>query len=590
MSTRAFRNAPTEGNTWHPRLLGTRCAIACEHHLAAHAGAEILQGGGNAVDAAVAAVLVEGLVDPHMHTLGGECPILLRMARDGRTVAVNGNTAAPRAATAEGYRARGLAEVPEEGILAAGVPAAFGALIEALRGFGTLRFAQVAAPAIELARGGFPVSAGLLRQERFGLHDLAQKFLAEWPASAALYLPQGRVPEEGSVLRNPALAAVLESLAELERGAPVRDAGLRRVLDGFYRGDIAGEIERYSREREGLLAREDLAGFETYLEDPVSVAFADAVLFKCGPWNQGPAVLQALRILEHFDLAAMAHNGADYIHCVVEAIKLAWADREQFYADPRQVEVPVEALLSREYASLRARLIDPHRAHPEIRPGDPARGRALLPAAQRLGGKAWGRGTVHVDVIDGDGNMVSATPSGGWLESQEVVGALGFPLGNRLMTFYLDPPHHPNLLAPGKRPRTTVSPSLCYRGGRPWMVFGSMGGDQQDQWQLQFFLNRVVFGHTLPQAIEAPKFSSEHFPGFFAPHDFFRNRLRLEPRIREDVRDEIARRGHDIEVGADWSEGFLLAAACDPDTGVLEAGCDPRGAKSQVFSAQALCW
>jgi gamma-glutamyltranspeptidase/glutathione hydrolase len=202
----------------------------------------------------------------------------------------------------------------------------------------------------------------------------------------------------------------------------------------------------------------------------------------------------------------------------------------------------------------------------------------------------WGHGTVHVDVIDSEGNMVAATPSGAWIKSAEVIPALGFPLGNRLMTFYLEPEHHPNRVAPFKRPRTTISPSLALRGDKPWMVFGSMGGDQQDQWQLQFYLNRVLFGMTIQQAIEAPKLSSENFPGFFAPHDRFPNRVRIEPRVGGAVLQELEKLGHDIEVATDWSEGYLLAASYDPDTGVLEAGSDPRGPKGDVFQSSAMCW
>jgi gamma-glutamyltranspeptidase / glutathione hydrolase len=591
MSTRAFRAEPNDGRTFYPRLRGTRGAVACEHYLAADAAADILKGGGNAVDAAVAAVLVEGLVNPQMHTIGGECPMLIRMAGDSHVHAVNGNMAAPERATAQAYRERGLSDVPDRGILAAGVPAAFGALVTALMRFGRLPLAEVAAPATALARDGFAVHCGLVGQAGFGIRDLQDLFRSEWPGSAALYLPDGRLPREGDLFRNPALAAMFDHLATLERKAGGgRTEGLQAVLDGFYRGDVAAEIAAFAEARDGLLARSDLARFETHIEEPVSLDFGDVTLFKCGFWNQGPALLQTLAILENHDLAALGHNSADYLHVLIEALKLAFADREQFYGDPRHVDVPAEALLSKEYGALRAALIDPNRADASLRPGDPRRMGALLPAADRLGGKAWGPGTVHVDVIDSEGNMVAATPSGGWIKSAEVVPALGFPLGNRMMTFYLDPPHHPNLVAPFKRPRTTISPSLAYKGGKPWMVFGSMGGDQQDQWQVQFLLNRVVFGMTIQEAIEAPKLSSEHFPGFFAPHDHFPNRVRIEPRVGEAALRELSRRGHEVEVAIDWTEGYLLAAERDPETGMLEAGCDPRGTKAEIFPAFALCW
>lgn len=592
MSTRAFGTDATERNPYFPRLLGTHGAVACEHYLAAQAGADVLKAGGNAVDAAVAATLVEGLVNPQMHTLGGECPMLIQRAHSGQVIAVNGNTAAPHRATPQAYRQRGLDDVPPEGVLAAGVPAAPGALLTALMHEGRLPLAEVAAPALRLAREGFPVHRGLVAQPRFGLRDLADKFRRHWPGSASLYLPEGEVPAEGALLRNPALADTLEQLVHAEQRAaePHRADRLQAALDAFYSGDIAREIASFVAERDGLLEAADLERFRTEREAPARLDFADTTVFKCGPWNQGPVMLQALAILERFDLAGMGHHSADYLHTLIEAIKLAFADREQYYGDPAQVDVPLEGLLSKDYAAARAALIDPRRADATVRPGDPRRGEALLPAERWLGGASWGAGTVHVDVIDAEGNLCSFTPSGAWLKDNEVIPALGFPLGNRLMTFYLGPAHHPNVVAPYKRPRTTISPSLAWWRRRPWMVFGSMGGDQQDQWMLQFFLNRAVFGMSVQAAIEAPKFSSEHFPGFFAPHDRFPNRVRIEPRVAAGVRDELTRRGHDLEIAGDWTEGYLLCCARDPDTGVLEAGCDPRGGKSEVFPAYALAW
>jgi len=399
------------------------------------------------------------------------------------------------------------------------------------------------------------------------------------------------IAEVGQVIANPALADLLDYLKTEEQvSSGDRKKGLEAVLEAFYRGDPATEIERFSKERNGLLARSDLERFETHFEEPVSMQFADTKVFKCGPWNQGPVMLQALAILESYDLKGMGHNSENYLHWTTEAFKLAFADREQYYGDPMQVDVPMTELLSKDYSLMRAALVDPEKANSELRPGDPKRKLALLPIEERLGGASWGPGTVHVDVIDGDGNMVAFTPSGGWLKSAEVVPPLGFPLGNRLMTFYLKPNHHPNIIAPFKRPRTTISPSLAFRNNTPWMVFGSMGGDQQDQWQCQFFLNRVLFGMSIQEAIEAPKFSSEHFPGFFAPHDRFPNLIRIEPKFSQKILDGLTRRGHQVEVGADWSEGYLAAAARDPVRGVLEVGCDPRGAKGEVFPALALCW
>ena len=589
--SRAFRQNTSQNNTYYPQLFGTQGAIATEHYLATKAGADLLGVGGNAVDAAVGATFVEGVVNPQMFTLGGECPMLVCMAETNHVVSVNGNTSAPERATPEVYLERGLTDVPDEGILSSGVPAALGALVTVLARFGQLTFAEVVTPALNYARKGFPVHTGLYGQERFGIRDLEEKFRNHWSGSAKIYLPHGMVAEVGQVIANPALADLLDYLKTEEQATSGdRKKGLEAVLEAFYRGDPATEIERFSKERNGLLARSDLERFETHFEEPVSMQFADTKVFKCGPWNQGPVMLQALAILESYDLKGMGHNSENYLHWTTEAFKLAFADREQYYGDPMQVDVPMTELLSKDYSLMRAALVDPEKANSELRPGDPKRKLALLPIEERLGGASWGPGTVHVDVIDGDGNMAAFTPSGGWLKSAEVVPPLGFPLGNRLMTFYLKPNHHPNIIAPFKRPRTTISPSLAFRNNTPWMVFGSMGGDQQDQWQCQFFLNRVLFGMSIQEAIEAPKFSSEHFPGFFAPHDRFPNLIRIEPKFSQKILDGLTRRGHQVEVGADWSEGYLAAAARDPVRGVLEAGCDPRGAKGEVFPALALCW
>jgi gamma-glutamyltranspeptidase/glutathione hydrolase len=574
VSKRAYRIAPTGATTFYPRLVGTHGAVATNSYLSANAAVDVLKAGGNAIDAACAATFVEGLVNPQMHTLGGECPILLRAAGSDRVVAVNGNTAAPARATPEEFRRRGLEHVPDEDVLAAGVPAAFGALVTALGRFGTMPLREVMAPAIALAKNGFPVSEGLVKQEKYGLRSLAPKF-ARWPGSARLYLP---VPEPGALLRNEPLARTYDYLA-----------AARDPLDAFYRGEVAAEIERFVRERDGLLAREDLARFETRLEEPVRGEFGGATLYKCGFWSQGPAMLQALAIVKNYDLAAMGPASADYAHLLIETIKLAFADREQYYGDPSRADVPAPILLSDAYGRRRAGLVDMRRASMELRPGDAWKDAALLPPGRRFTPQPWGRGTVHVDVIDAKGGMASFTPSGAWLASAEVVEALGFPLSSRMMTFYLGPPSHPNVVAPGKRPRTTLTPSLAFRGGRPWMSFGTMGGDQQEQWSLQFILYRLAFGMTIQQAIEAPKLSSDHFPGFFAPHDHRPGYVRIEGRWGEGVIAELARRGHEMDVAPDWSEGFLSAAEVHPD-GRLEAGVDPRGAKSEVFPSLAYCW
>jgi len=373
MSRRAYRILPTDATTFHPRLIGTHGAVAANSYLSVNAGVDVLKAGGNAIDAAVAAAFVEGLVNPQMHTLGGECPMLVRPAGERRVYAVNGNMVAPARATPEAFRARGLDDVPDSGILAAGVPAAFGALLTALGRWGTMPLAEVIAPALELARSGFPVSEGLREQHKFGIAAMQERFRREWPGSAKLYLPGGGVPGVGEMFRNEALARTFEHLARA-----------KDPLAAFYQGDIAAEIARFSRERDGFLAREDLASFETRIEAPASLRLGDTELFKTGFWSQGPAELQALALIWQHDLKRIGFGTPDYCHLLIEAMKLAYADREQYYGDPAMARIPSATLLSDSYTRERAKLIDMTRASRELRPGDARRGAALLPGAEKL--------------------------------------------------------------------------------------------------------------------------------------------------------------------------------------------------------------
>lgn len=577
-----------QSSTFGGLILGGRGAIASEHYLSAQAGMDILKAGGNAFDAAVAATFVEGVVNPHMFTLGGECPMVLYVAAANRVVVVNGNTMSPARATLAAYQERGLKLIPPTGVLAAGVPAAISALLEILKRFGSLPLAAIVEPAYLLAKDGFPVHEGLIHLAGFGLKDTHKLFSRQWPGSAAIYLQSGdSVPDVGQILVNEPLAGMLGAFKDVSRNQE-RVAGLGAALDLFYRGDLAEAMVAFVKERDGLLELADFAAFATRFEEPVRADFKDTTVFKCGPWSQGPVFLQILRLLDGFDLAAFGHNSADYIHLWVEAAKLAYADREHYYADPEQVPVPMDALLSEEYNTLRRDLIDKNRADLKLRPGDPRRGQALLPEPEVWQPQSWGQGTVHVAVADQYGNLAAFTPSGGWISGNEVMPALGFPLTTRLQTFYLLE-GHPNVVAPRKRPRTTLSPSLVFKQGRPWMAFGTMGGDQQDQWTSQFFLNRVVFGMSLQEAIEAPKLTCDHFPGTFHPHAAFPGQVRLEGRIPQETAAELARRGHRIVWAPDWSAGYICAVARNPNQ-VLEAGADPRGQKAYAFPATALAW
>jgi len=590
-STRAFRTQSTEQNTQQPRLVGFSGAVASHHYLSALAANNIMMAGGNAVDAGVAAVLVEGVVNPHMHGPAGECPILV--AAPGRQpVSINGNTRSPALATVDNYHQRGFKDMPDEGIYSAGVPASFGALLTALQHFGTVPFHRLVEPAIEAAGSGFAMHAGLHGQEKMGIRALNDKFQQRWTTSAAIYCDSGTPIGIGQRVVNPALAAVYDLLAQRSRTTDTATKSYQTVLDEFYRGSVADAIDRFSRSSDGFLVAEDMANFEIPVEAALRVDMPDKDIsvYKCDSWCKGPAFLQTLKLMQRFDLQRMGHNSADYLHLFTEATNLAYADREQFYADPASHPVPMETLLSDDYTLLRTDLIDMQQTNAGMRPGDPLNMRALLPAEAHVGGSNWGQGTVHVDVVDSSGLMAAFTPSGGWLGSNEVMPELGFPLGNRAMTFYLQPANHPNIAAPQKQPRTTISPSISTRRGEPWLAFGTMGGDQQDQWQLQFFLNVAVFGMSLQQAIEAAKVSSEHFDGFFAPHIRFPRRLRVEDEIERSVVDALLVRGHEIDLAPMWTEGYMNAVSFDAASGQLEAACDPRGSRGDVFPATALAW
>jgi gamma-glutamyltranspeptidase/glutathione hydrolase len=545
----------------------------------------------------VAAALAEGVLNPHMHTFGGEISALVYSAKDKKVFAINGDTVAPRAATIDWFKRHEISLIPFTGVLAAGPCAVPDALLTILRRFGTLSFAQVAEPAVELAEGGFPLhkalrgpaSAYMLAD--FSIAGNADHFRKAWPSSAKVYLPGGRLPDEGEVLKNPDLGRTFRRLIDAEKKAQGhgRTHGLAAAREAFYSGEIADLIAAHAQAHGGPLAKEDLAGFHSRVEEPVAFNYRGYEVYKCGPWSQGPVFLQQLAILEGCDLKGLGHNSAEYIHTLAETTKLAFADREQYYGDPDFVDVPLAGLLSREYAAGRRALINPHHASLEQRPGNPRTGAALLEGEEIFAARNWGPGTVYVTVVDKERNMASFTPSGAWIPSSPVIDGLGFPLGTRVQTFYLDP-RHPNALVPGKRPRTTLTPTLVLRNGMPCMVFGTPGGDQQDQWTLQFFLNVVDFGMEVQDAIEAPRFSSAHFPSSFYPHNAAPGLLRVEVRLPADVRRELEARGHRVEVKADWSEGDVLGICVDLDRGILCGGADPRGEQSKRMPSYAIGW
>jgi gamma-glutamyltranspeptidase / glutathione hydrolase len=580
-----------------PTLMGTRGMVVTEHYLSAEAGFRLLRSGGNAFDAAVAATLAEGVLNPHMHTFGGELSGLGYTARDRQVFAVNGDTVAPRAATIAWFEANGYALIPFAGVLAAGPPALPHALLTVLARFGTKSFAEVVTPALELAEGGFPLHPALRGPAPtsalgdFSLAGSEDVFRNVWPSSGAIYLPGGRLPDVGESLRNPDLGRTFRRLIAAEERAAGhgRGDGIAAAIEAFYRGEIAEIIAAHSAAHQGLLAREDLHAYRSVVEAAVSRDYRGYTVHKCGPWSQGPVFLQQLALLAGFDLRALGHGSADYVHIIAEAAKLAFADREQYYGDPTFTDVPLAALLSDDYARVRRALIDPRRASLAQRPGDPRRGKALLEGEDIFAARNWGGGTVYVTAVDTARNMASFTPSGAWIPTSPVIDGLGFPLGTRVQTFFLDS-RHPNALVPGKRPRTTLTPTLVTRGSAPAMVFGTQGGDQQDQWTLQVFLNLVEFRMEVQDAIEAARFSSVHFPSSFFPHGSQPGVLRVEGRIPPPTREELASRGHVVEVDDDWIAGDVLAIVVDGERGCLRGGADPRGEVSRRMPSYAIAW
>jgi gamma-glutamyltranspeptidase/glutathione hydrolase len=573
-----------------PTLTGTGGAVAAGHYLATQIGATTLASGGNAADACCAMGFALQVLEPTQNGPAGEVPILVHDARSERSVVISGQGPAPAAATPEAFRERGIEQIPPDGFLAATVPGALDAWCLLLERFGTRRLGDVLAPAQGLAARGFPMYPFL----RGILTFVEPRFREQWPTSAALYSP---VPGGGELLRNATLAAFFEALIVAERaGRGSREQGIRAARDSFYRGRPAEWIEAFlsqpvldasGSEHAGLLRADDLARYEGSVEEPVALGYRGARVWKCPPWSQGPVFLQQLRLLEGFDLASMGRGSAAALHAWIESAKLAFADRDACYADPRFEKVPLERLLSETYALERRRLVDPERASLELRPGigrlpqgwlqgDEAPPPAPPQEPQALAAARGRSDTTQCMAADAGGNLVCATPSGGWIPTSPVIPELGFPIGTRAQMFSLDP-EHPSCVAPGKRPRTTLSPGLARLPDGRRMAFGTPGGDQQDQWTVQFLLDLVDFGvPDLQQAIDAPTLHSLHMPSSFFPHRSRPACVAFEDRLDEGVREQLAARGHRLEASGPWSHGRVMAVTHDAASGRLEAAASPR--------------
>jgi gamma-glutamyltranspeptidase/glutathione hydrolase len=580
---------PTGTQPTRPELLGTFGMVASTHWLASATGMAVLERGGNAFDAAVAAGFVLQVVEPHLNGPGGEAPILYAPA-GGEVGVIAGQGPAPRAASIHRFRDLGLDAVPGNGLLPACVPAAFGAWMR-LAEHGRLPVRELLGYAIGYADRGHP----LLGHASMAIAAAAELFRADWAGSAALWLAGGRVPAPGELTRNPALAATWRRLVEeAEAAAGDRDGQVEAARAAFYEGFVAETIARWlertraldvtGRRHRGLLSYDDLAEWRAPLEDPVTLAYGRWTVCKTGPWGQGPVLLQQLALLRGFDLAAMDPAGPEFVHTVTECAKLAFADREAWYGDPAAVDVPVAELLDPGYAAERRALVGPD-ASVELRPGSPGGRSPRLPslaAPERLAGAGIGEPTLgagdtcHLDVIDREGNLVSATPSGGWLQSSPAIQELGFCLGTRGQMFWLEE-GLAGSLAGGRRPRTTLSPSLALFDGEPCLAFGTPGGDQQDQWTVPFLLRHIHHGMNLQAAIDAPTFHTRSFPSSFYPRTSSPGELVVEDRLGAPALRELERRGHRITRSGPWSLGRISAAGRDPASGLLKAAANPRG-------------
>jgi len=565
--------------TMRPEIVGQHGIVAGGRHYSVHAGTRILEQGGNAIDAGVATVFAASVVEISHFGFGGEVPTMIYDARTKQVYVINGQGSAPKAATPELFKAKG--KVDSNGPLGATMPAVMDAMAIALERFGTMRLEQVMAPAIELA-DGFPMYA-FLRDFLVSNRERTEAYT--W---GHLYYANGRVPDVGEVFRQPHLARTFRTIVAAEKAAfqktPDRGAAIRAGRDAFYKGDIARRIADANRAEGGVFTYDDLANFHGAIEKPATTTFHGFEINKAGSWNQGPVLLETLNILEGVDLKAMGANSADYLHNVHEAIKLAYDDRNAYLGDPAFASVPLKGLLSKPYAAERRKQIGP-KAFLEHRPGDPypfdpdvkPPAARYYPHSQGVKGSNTSGDTTCVDTVDKDGNLFSATPSSGWLLGGAfLAGDTGVPLSNRMQVFDLDPVS-PNVLAGGKRPRTTLTPTIVLKDGKPFLAISTPGGDSQDQQILNVLLNVFVFDMDIQAAIEAPRVNSTHPHSSFDSHESVPGELEIENRVPAKVLDDLKARGHVLRVLGPYAMSTgVVAVGINPKTGTLRGGADPR--------------
>ena len=582
---RSFRTDDNSSNSFIPSYSGTNGAVATHSNLSSMTAYSILNDDkGNAFDAAAGAMLVEGLVNPQMFGMGGEGVMILK-PKDQNPLVLNGNTISPKKFDFLNLVTRGYTEVPDQGILSAGVPAAFSSIFRMLQRYGSLDFKTISQYAKVYAKEGFPIHTGIINQNKFGLNSLKDKFRKEWKNSAKLYLKNNKdIPKVGSLFKNLAYSNLLDYLGNYEKKTTgTRNNKFNKLHDAFYRGDVANSILKFSKKNDGLLSKDDFENFNVKFEKTIFEKYGDFQVHKTNFWGQGLTSLMMLKMANKQKIKTL--QSADDIHKFIEILKLTFADREMYFTGKYNTRVKASHLLNDTYLNKRIRLIT-EKAIDTIIPGDPLSKNSLLPIDNDI--KPWGAGTVHISIIDKDNNAVSCTPSGGWIRSNEVINELGFPLGNRLMTFYLSKPGHANFITPLQQPRTTLSPTLIINHKKKEILScGTMGGDAQDQWQAQFLINYMFSNKNIDQALNEPRVSSEHLPAFFHPHDPNYKQLLLEERLAP-LQSKLIKKGHKCQIVTDWSEGFILCTR--KKTKIYDAYADIRSYKSQIFQAQALAW
>jgi len=562
--------------SFRPTVIGRQYAVACGHYLAAQAAMRVLDAGGNVVDAGVTAAIALAVLQPDIVQFSGVAPTLVHTAADGRTHSVPGLGSWPALTDIDRLRSEGQGAMPE-GLLRTVMPAAPAAHIEALRRFGTISFEAAVTPAMQVATHGFAVFPLLANT----LAKSAASY-GRWDSNAAIYLPSGRAPQVGDIFVQADLARTFGRMIEAERrAAGNRDVKLQAVHDFFYRGEIAREIDAYHRANGGFVRFDDLANFATPVEPTLSARYHDYEVHACDTWCQGISLLESLRIVEGMDLKALGHNTPDYVHMLTEAMNLAFADREAYVGDPRFVDVPTAMLLSDGYAAAQRARIDPARAFGAMPPAGDVSGRPRptghgVTHRVAAGPTPMAPDTIYCGVMDRAGNLYSATLSDNSYDSPVIPG-LGMVISSRGSQSRLDV-GHPSDVRPGKRPRLTPSPALALRGGKPFMAWGTPGGDVQSQAMMQVLLNVIEFGKTMQQAVEAPRFYTASFPNSFAPHAYLKGRMNIEEPMGEAIVEAMRARGHDVEAWPTFpaAGGAVSAVMQDPRTGWLHAGADPR--------------